>query len=133
MLLKGLIHGAAISALAILIAFFLPYVTQDINVLKLLTAVILATPFLYIGYKFRGKIEVSLFDYIFFHNQKLWLYPISAALITATTSTLLTIFSDNTNKLGAFLVATIYAMSVLGHAAKITTIIFIGSWLNRNS
>ena len=133
MFLKGLIHGAAISALAILIAFFLPYVTQDINVLKLLTAVILATPFLYIGYKFRGKIEVSLFDYIFFHNQKLWLYPISAALITATTSTLLTIFSDNTNKLWPFLVATIYAMSVLGHAAKITTIIFIGFWLNCNS
>lgn len=131
MFLKGIIHGAALSALAILIVFLLPYLTMDHDLLKISTSLILAAPLLYIGYKFRGKIEVPLIEYIVFKNHKLWRYLIGAGLITAVTSTTLKIYFNSIINFDALTVVITYAASMFGNTATIATIIFIGSSLNR--
>ena len=131
MFIKGLIHGVGINILAALLGLFFSFVTQDSDLIEIVVPIVLAIPFLYVGYEFRKIIKGSLIEYLVFHNQNLWYYPIGAALITATISTLLVISNKNTHELGFFVTVTIFAMSILAHAAKIGAMVYIGFMLNR--
>lgn len=131
MFLRGVVHGAALSALAILLAFLLPYLTMDNDLLKIFAVLILVAPLLYIGYKFRGKIDLPVIECIVYRNHKLWIYLMGAGLITALTSTMLKIHLNSIINFDPLTFVITYVSSLFGNTATMATIIFIGSSLNR--
>lgn len=131
MFLRGVIHGAALSALGVLLAFLLPYLTMDNDLLKIFAVLILVAPLLYIGYKFRGKIDMPVIEYIVYRNHKLWLYLMGAGLITALTSTMLKIHLNSIINFDPLTFVITYVSSLFGNTATMATIIFIGSSLNK--